>query len=305
MGYGDYLLFTAVANNLKKQKNVKTRYIRKKIIVKDDTQLGQGKIIKNNPNFCQIKNLSQCQDVKNITRENHFYNLNVNEHQIIQMCKKAGLKNNILLKPELYLLENEYKNVQKLLNNIKKPFIVLEPFSKKIRNEFFFILQKLVKDFKDKIQLVQIGAPTTQYYGKFEKNKKNLTLKLNNEILTINGKLTIRETIYFLQQSLCYIGIEGALVHGLASDIFYKKNNKFIKIVNKSTGIIFIGGQMNPKSVMYPQFEYIILDPHKGKYCGKLGLRKKDKGKCEDCCKMFKKYEIEKIYDKIDRLIRK
>ena len=118
MGYGDYLLFTAVANNLKKQKNVKTRYIRKKNIVKDDTQLGQGKIIKNNPNFCQKKDLSQCHDVKTITREEHFYSLNVNEHQIIQMCKKAGLKNNILLKPELYLLENEYKNVMK---KVRKP----------------------------------------------------------------------------------------------------------------------------------------------------------------------------------------
>ena len=173
MGFGDYLLFTAVANNLKKQKKVRTRYIRKKNIVKDDTQLGQGKIIKNNPNFCQKKDLSQCHDVKTITREEHFYSLNVNEHQIIQMCKKAGLKNNILLKPELYLLENEYKNVHKLLNEIKKPFIVLEPFSKKIRNEFFLILEKLVKDFKDKIQIIQIGAPTTKYYGKFENKKKN------------------------------------------------------------------------------------------------------------------------------------
>ena len=305
MGFGDYLLVTALANNINKQKQSRVRYTRKKYIVGDDSQLGQGIMIKNNPKFYQIENLYKSGPITHISREKHHYNLDSNEHQIIQMCKKAGIKNNIILKPELYLTDEEFKNVNNKLKKINKPFIVLEPFSKKINDEFFNILKKFTNYYKDKIQIVQVGSNKKNIYDK--KNSKNRD-KINNlgkDIITLNGKLSIRETIYLIQNSICFIGIEGALVHGLASDIFYKKENKLVKIENKSKGIIFLGGQMNPKSVMYPQFEYIILDPHKGKYCGKLGLMKKEKGKCEKCCKMFKKYKIEIIYDKVDRIISK
>ena len=57
MGFGDYLLVTALANNINKQKQSRVRYTRKKYIVGDDSQLGQGIMIKNNPKFYQIENL--------------------------------------------------------------------------------------------------------------------------------------------------------------------------------------------------------------------------------------------------------
>ena len=141
MGFGDYLLVTALANNINKQKKSRVRYTRKTHIVGDDSQLGQGIMIKNNPKFYQIENLYQSGPISHISREKHHYNLDSDEHQIIQMCKKAGIKDNIILKPELYLTDDEYKNVNQKLSKIEKPFIVIEPFSKKINDEFFKILQ--------------------------------------------------------------------------------------------------------------------------------------------------------------------
>lgn len=196
---GGHLMWTAVARNIRKRTD-------KICVPLDGYNFCKSDIFYNNPNFSfngdfhLDLSLPKTNYVKKDGERIEFSC--PGKHAIEHALNFYGIKNDIDLKCEIYLTEEEKFNSNLIKNLLPKKYACIEPHSKiswsQARSYSFDKYQNIVNALRDKIQFVQIGAAETK--------------KLDNVIYT-NGDLTFRETQLILDGADFFLSSEGGLVH--------------------------------------------------------------------------------------------
>lgn len=225
MGMGGYLMWTAVANNLKKQKGLLLRPESRFFNVKDaKVWINNKKITKTRVKNELVLNFNKY--VYNKVKGNRVEFL-TNDHIISWTCKKIGLEKHIDLKCELFPTENEIKNTNSILKKLPSKYICIEPHSKtswmKSRVYPFEKYQNIVNALKSDFNFVQISQPKTREL---------------EGVIPLNGLITFRESYHILKNSLFLLSTEGGLVH--------MANAAAVK------AFVIYTSYQNPSMTMYP-----------------------------------------------------
>lgn len=227
-GYGDYLMLTAVINNIK-MREPESRVILTNITSKPYKVRNHfGQIIKNNhqidqylsttrTNFLWVRFKNRKDDnivyVSSNLRKVSSYAWTVkgrtvypkNKHAIEVFCEPYGIENPELV-PRLFLTDEEKENVNQLMHKYNlEPgkFVFIEPStehenaSKIWPREYWETLCNNISEEYPDIKIVQI----TPY-----------PVPLDN-VINITGESTFREATGFIERSLTLITTEGGLMH--------------------------------------------------------------------------------------------
>ncbi len=199
MGMGGHLMWTAVARNIRKQKN-------KTCTPLDGFNFCRSDIFKNNPNFSFNGSLPldlSLAETNYVKKDGERIEFSCpGKHAIEHALSFYGIKKDINLKCEMILTSEEESNSNVIKNLLPQKYACIEPHSKmswsQARSYSFDKYQNIVNALRDQIKFVQIGSPESK--------------KLDNVIYT-NGDLTFRETQSILSKANFFISSEGGLVH--------------------------------------------------------------------------------------------
>ena len=253
-GYGDYLMLTAVINNIK-IRQPDARIVLTNVTSKPyKTRNHFGQIIKNNhqidqylsttrTNFLYIR-FQNRKDKKVIyvssnlkKKSSYAWTVNgrtvypENKHAIEIFCEPYNIKNP-LFQPRLFLTPTEIKHVELLMrqHNLRQgKFIIIEPATEHQNasklwplNYWETLCEEIRTSYPD-IKIIQISPnPVTLPH-----------------VINLTGQSTFREALHFIEQSLTLITTEGGLMHLAAA--------------TDKQSIILYSGYL-PKSLMsYPQ----------------------------------------------------
>jgi ADP-heptose:LPS heptosyltransferase len=237
MGYGDYIMLTALAANARKNnKRISFYYLtsRKKKVQKKN--LAKIEILHNNPDveeiliesrvkFC-IRRLKRFlagkkdyvyfplrrftrayMDVLS-KREYRFKLNNRHLHAVEAFCKFGGIKFHSTA-PKVFLTPEEETKGDLILqeNGIKnKPYIIIET-STLLKNstkgwklEYWKELIELVQRNYPGLEIIQISPGQSHF----------------DHVKDISGKTSFRESLYFVKNAKAVISSEGALIHSAA-----------------------------------------------------------------------------------------
>lgn len=123
-----------------------------------------------------------------------------NEHILVRLCRKAGIRGTIEIRPYFFLTEEE-----RTKGKIAKDFIVIQNVGDSthrtfMKNKTWYPerFQQVVNALKDRFSFVQIGTAGDS---------------LLENVLDLRGKTTIRETAAIIANACCFIGTSGFLTH--------------------------------------------------------------------------------------------
>ena len=127
-----------------------------------------------------------------------------NDHILKILCRQAGIKGSILLRPYIFLSEIEQKKGRLFDNQIVIHCVGTHSYEGVMKNKLWGEdnFQKLVfmikKNLDPSISIIQLG-----------------TLKdpLLQGTVDLRGKTTLRESAGILSQAICFIGTVGLLMH--------------------------------------------------------------------------------------------
>ena len=190
------------------------------------------------------------------------------KHIIEGLCEVYGF-NNPKLKCEIFLDENEQKNVDKICETLKDRFITIEPssnFDYTVNRIYpFEKWQNVVNELSKNIQIVQIGMKDS---------------KLLNNVVDLRGKTSFRTASGVIGKSELFIASEGGLVHASTA--------------TNTTAVVIITGYQTEKMVSYPQNININIANH-----GPCGL----KANCLDCQRDASSHDEKIILEKINKVL--
>ena len=258
MGLGGYLAWTGVIRELSTRVPKNTKILPCEVHGGQITKIVQSPVFENNPYvysgeegvkiFPLILNNPQANYCKldTPTYTKHRFD----KHMIAQMCEVYGIEDPDI-KCEMFFLQEEKDKVKKILtdNGITDRYVTIEPHSKQNytpnRKYSFEKWQNVVDCLKDKIQFVQLGAPSS---------------KILNNVTSLIGKTSFREAALVIEKSAIFVSTEGGLSH-------------VANAVDKKSLIVLTGYQ-GYDMVAYPNNINVSIASH-----GPCGL----KIKCKDC----------------------
>ena len=180
-------------------------------------------------------------------------------HIIEQICEVYGVK--AILKCHLDFRDGEVDHVKKLLANVPRPFVTIEPHSKTSytpnRSYDFSKWQSIVDELSKKVCVVQVG-------------KKDVCL-LDN-VIDMTGKTTFVETAIVIGESALFLSTEGGLVHAAST--------------TNTPALVVMTGYQTRKMVEYPQNITVDISSH-----GPCGL----KVSCPDCVRDVNRHDWREI----------
>lgn len=184
------------------------------------------------------------------------------KHIIEQICEHYGIESPEL-RCDLFFHDEEFENVDTLLNDLSDEFIVVEPFSKTNytpnRVYPFHKWQNIVNRLSKDIEVVQVG------------NDENYLL---DNVTSLIGKTTFREAACLIGYSNLLMSTESGLVHAATAV--------------DATALSIVTGYQDPRMVNYPQNKNVYIGNH-----GPCGL----KIPCENCQEDAENHNEQEIID--------
>ena len=216
MGLGGYLTWTAAAREIVQKVGIPgMRILPVEVytgglmkVIKDDVFLGNPHILQDIEESSLVFPLQLNNPHTNYCKEDtpQRATLRCDKHIIGQICEVYGIPHPEL-KCDLYFTDDERSNVRKLLKDIPRPFIVVEPqafdeytVNKKYPTEKW---QWIVDQLRDEIAVVQVGLPSSVH---------RLT-----GVVDLLGKTTFREACLVIEAADLLTSGEGGLMHGASA----------------------------------------------------------------------------------------
>ena len=271
MGLGGYLTWTAAMREISENNledgvkivpcemhgNTVTRIVQSPVFENNpyiyDQQKDQGKKV-----FLLPMNLPETNYCKKDTPQKAYHRYD--KHMIEQICEYYGVSNPSL-KCEMYFTKEEEERCLSIVSGLPKKYIVIEPHSKDNytlnRSYPFEKWQNVVNSLKEQISFVQIGRPG---------------LKVLDNVISLLGKVSFRESALIIKHSHMFISTEGGLVH--AANAVGKRS------------LIVLTGYQAPKMVAYPENINLNISSH-----GPCGL----KARCRECLSDCENHDYREI----------
>ena len=237
MGFGDYIMLTAVADNAcKNKKKISFYYLtskKKKVQKKNYAKI---ELLYNNPNIAEIliesrtkfflrKLLRRIKGDKDYVyfplrrftqaymsptpgEKYHFVLKNKDLHAVEAFCDMINIKASSV-KPEVLLTEEEKSKADTILeeNNItQKAYIIIETATllqnstKQWSLDYWEKLLKMIRQQYPELQIIQV-SPEQKHF---------------DEVTDISGKTSFKESLRFVEKAAAVITSEGALMHAAA-----------------------------------------------------------------------------------------
>jgi hypothetical protein len=205
-GIGDELLLTAVAHELKKRNPA----------VKIWQVSHSEPLLFNNPDYQHTFNFGDWQlryaFLLRRQRIQLSYSVEVipaeleippDEHIIARLCRKAGIRGDVAIRPYLYLTKDE-----KLRGKISDHCIVVQNVGQSTHETFMNNKKWYPERMQEVVNLlkVQYPAATVVLLG----GESDIALE---NVLDLRGKTTVRESAAILANADCFIGTSGFLKH--------------------------------------------------------------------------------------------
>jgi len=239
MGLGGHLTWTPVAREIIIQYKIKMGNF--KILPIENTTICNSPIFKNNPNFVFEKD-SYPKFILNFSDIKYHYGIPENNNSIMKWVSKKHMihyisdqfnLNNVDLKCDLFFTNNEISFCLKLIDELPKTFIAIEPSSKQsfTANKIYPYKkwQKIIDKLKNKLTFVQVGKKKSQ---------------LLDDVIDMRQN-SFRECACLISYSKFFVGLEGGLMHAANS-------------VNKRSVIVYTG--WCPKEIWsYPDQKLVYV----------------------------------------------
>ena len=268
MGLGGLLMWTALINEMALKHHKKVCVMSGKHIVKDP-------ILKNNPNvsFELTSDVLTLNIGLKICPERFTQkNWNVSQHTIQSRCEFFGY-NNPEIKCFLYFTPREIKYIRKVVSELPKQFIIIEPHAKTTwcaqKQYPLNKWQNIVDSIYEYIPVIQMSLP-----GK----------KILNNVIDISDKIkSFRHAALILKWAKLFISTEGGLMHAC-------------KLHNKKCIIIY-PPLFNPVLTKYDNVIDIWVKSDTHYNCFKERI-------CHDCIKLMKQHDENIIINKLKELLK-
>ena len=210
MGLGGNLMWTQLAYEIHKKTGKITVFVNKKKIYEDKLNLWKNldfildnskenltyNFVRNNDNYFLID-----LDIRPDLDKNRKPNIIC--HTVNARCSHFGYYN---IEPTIYMKfsEDEKKYIKKIVNNLPKNFIVIEPHAKTSWCEHkqypLDKWQRIIDVISDKIAVVQMSLPSN---------------RVMNNVINIGDEIkNFRQACLLLKYAKLFIATEGGLMHG-------------------------------------------------------------------------------------------
>ncbi|MFA6717251.1 MAG: glycosyltransferase family 9 protein, partial [Victivallaceae bacterium] len=237
MGFGDYIMLTALADNARKNnRKISFYYLTSRKNKVQKKNYAKIEVLHNNPDVAEIliesrfrfllrrflrfltgkkdyvyfplRRFTQAYMVPLPGRKYHFQLKNKDLHAVEAFCKAAGLKAHSV-KPKVLLTEAEKAKVDAILKEnriapgsyvIIETGALLENSTKQWPIEHWRKLLKMIQERYPELKIVQI-SPGQKHFDK---------------TTDVSGKTSFRESLRFVEQAAAVISTEGALIHSAA-----------------------------------------------------------------------------------------
>jgi ADP-heptose:LPS heptosyltransferase len=267
MGFGDYIMLTALAENAgKNNKKISFYYLtsrKKKVQKKNYAKL---EVLYNNPDVAEIliesrlrfflrklcrflkgekgyvyfplRRFTQAYMVPLPDKKYHFKLKNTELHAVEAFCKAAGLKAHSV-KPKVFLTDKEKNKVDAILaeNRIAPGSYIIIETSALLENstklwpfEHWRKLLEMIQERYPGLKILQVSPGQKDFDG----------------VVDISGKTSFRESLRFVEQATAVITTEGALMHSAAA--------------YDTPCLVIISGCMSPKVTAYPGQTRVFYD---------------------------------------------
>jgi len=283
MGLGGYLTWTAAAKEIHQKYGVKMIPIEVHMgqsSAGDEiplTRLKKDEMFRNNPHIVQEFGEEHGIQVKlngssaNYVEKDDYHKVThkSDSHIIETICKTVGIENP-QLKCELYLDDNEKKEIDFHLKNLPRYFITVEPYSNLDftlnRGYPFEKWQMIVDDIAEKtgLPVVQIGVSPS----------------LLKNVIDYRKRTSFRVASGIIDASQCLVSAEGGLTH--------------LSTTTSTPAIVVLTGYQSQKMVDYPTNYYIDISSH-----GPCGM----KVHCPECAEDSKNHDYNEVVNKVCNVI--
>lgn len=206
-GIGDELLLTAVAHELKKRRA--------------DLKIWQvshsEELLVDNPDYDRVFSMDhwplryalflekrRCRLAYARERVPRKEEIPPRVHIIAELCRKAGIRGEVLIRPYLFLSDEEKRAGRLAQNQIAIQCIGDDSYATVMRNKlwdpgkFQRVVDKIRSDSNGMIQIIQVGTEGD---------------RLLEGVTDLRGKTALRQVAAILSQSVCFIGTVGLLMH--------------------------------------------------------------------------------------------
>ncbi|MDD5727979.1 MAG: glycosyltransferase family 9 protein [Victivallales bacterium] len=237
MGYGDYLMLTALADNARRNnRKISFYYLTSRKSRVRKKNYSKIEVLENNPDVAEIliesrisfllrriirffrgekdylyfplRRFTQAYMIPGAGGQFHFKLKNTDKHAVEAFCQMAKIKACSLI-PKVFLTDAEQDKVDAILKEngighgsyvIIETGTLLKASSKEWKAEYWRRLVGMIRERYPELRIIQI-SPGQEHFA---------------EVADISGETSFRESLHFVRHAAAVIATEGALMHSAA-----------------------------------------------------------------------------------------